>query len=102
MTVPINNYNSLLAAQMYPASNNPFKGKGDVGKSPRVPSEGVQGVNPYAPAGPAQRAEAYEGQGVVSAIAQNKAAMAKVGLGGNPHPTETTGNRLMATEYDLF
>lgn len=99
MTTPIQNYNALLAAQNYrtPEIKQPKGGAGE--------QNGVHGVNPFtqSPAiKPAQKsAEAYEGQSMVSSIAQNKAAMAKVGLGGNPHPTETTGNRLMITDYDL-
>jgi len=100
----------MLAAQMYPGLKNPFDNKGGQDgfqnnmQTPKVnPAQGgVQGVNPYGPAAPAQRAEAYEGQAIVSSIAQNKAEMAKVGLGGNPHATETLGNRLNVTEYDMF
>lgn len=105
MTTPINNYNALLASQMYPASKSSFKGQNqEAFQAQKVytPStKGVEGANPFGGAQPVHRAEAYEGQGMVSAIAQNKAAMAKVGLGGNPHATETTGNRLNVTEYDM-
>ena len=109
MTLPItNNYNALLASQMYPASKTEFKGgnrqNSNFSQNVQAPgkSPAVQGVNPFGGAAPVQRAEAYEGQGIISSSAQNKAQRAKVGLGGNPHATETLGNRLNVTEYDMF
>ena len=108
MATPItSNYNAFLASEMYQT-----KFKGENGKNANQFKNNVQapkanpevtGVNPFTKAAPiSHTAEAYEGQGTVSFIAQKKAKMAEVGLGGNPHATETLGNRLNVTEYDMF
>lgn len=100
-TSPIdNNPNAYYALQGYGSSNNPFN-RDNVNTTPRIPREGVNGVNPQGPAAPVQGAEAYAGQNDLKARADHKAYMAiNHGLGGNPHPTETLGNKLNTSDWE--